>query len=153
VNLEAVIAGPVDGDLDYSPETMIDELGETRTKLVGQVGPELRAALLSSATVYVLPSDDESFGMSVAEAMAAGCAVVCSPFVGVASDAQSSGAAVIVNQDPALLAESIQGLLASPETRRELGVRARQYASENLTWPSIGDRLASYYAKAAGAVT
>lgn len=153
VRLEAIIAGPVDGDLDYDPQSMIRELDVKRARLVGQVGADERAELLSSASVYVLPSDDESFGMSVAEAMGAGCAVVCSPFVGVATDAQAFGASLIVDQDPGELAVSIRRLLVSQDERDELGARARSYASDNLTWPKISHRLAGYYAKTAGAVS
>lgn len=153
VSFEAVIAGPIDGDLDYDPKSMISELRLRTTRLIGQVDANERAQLLSSASIFVLPSDDESFGMSVAEAMGAGCAVICSPFVGVASDARTAGAAVIVDQDPERLAESILALLNSAGERENLGNRARGYASEHLTWPKIGDQLAGYYAQTIGAMS
>ncbi|KXZ60588.1 Spore coat protein SA [Microbacterium laevaniformans] len=151
-DLDAIIAGPIDGDLDYDPVSVIEKFHEKRARLVGQVGPEARATLLSSASIYVLPSDDESFGMSVAEAMGAGCAVICSPYVGVAKDAEHAGAVVIADQSAAGLAQSIHHLLSSPEDRETLGHRARRYARDNLTWTNIGEKLVGYYKSTVEAV-
>lgn len=144
--LDAVIAGPIDADLRNSPAELIRAAGVGhRVRVVGQVGEEERARLFASSAIYVLPSDDESFGMSVAEAMGSGCAVITSPHVGVAIDASDAEAAVIVAQDPVSIASEIAALLNDPDARLELSDRARAYARDNLTWGQIGKLLAEYY--------
>jgi len=147
-SFDAVIAGPIDADLDFDPDRMIAELGLKSTRRIGQVNAAERAELLSTASIFVLPSDDESFGISAAEAMGAGCAVVCSPFVGVANDARGAGAAETVEQDPERLAEALLMLLNNADARALLGVRARRYASRNLTWSNISENLVRYYTNA-----
>lgn len=147
----AVIAGPTDADLPYEPHDLIQAAGlDKRVKLVGQVGARERAELMAASAIYVLPSDDESFGMSVAEAMGGGCAVVTSPRVGVALDASDAQAALVVSQDPADIADAIRRLLESPGDIDATAARARSYAREFLRWPAVARSLIGYYHRAIG---
>jgi|GEM_PF-3022746 len=53
-------------------------------------------AALAAADVWTLPSRSENFGIAVAEALAAGRAVVVSPGVNIAAEIASAGAGVVV---------------------------------------------------------
>jgi glycosyltransferase involved in cell wall biosynthesis len=145
--LHLTVAGPVSADLEFEPVRRAEALDLTDSvSFVGQVDATQRAELMSSAAIYVLPSDDESFGMSVAEAMAAGCAVVTSPYVGVAQDAAGADAGVIASQDSTAIADAILALSSHPDRCAEMGSRAREYVRVNLTWDSIARNLSGIYA-------
>jgi glycosyltransferase involved in cell wall biosynthesis len=131
VDLEVVVAGRADGTLGIDPRRYIEMLGVgDRVSLVGPIDARTRLELLSRTSVFVLPSEDESFGVAVAEAMAAGAAVVTSNAVGLAAEASAVGAVVVAELDPGSLAKAIGQALSD----NSLGERARDYAKRKFTW-------------------
>lgn len=104
---------------------------EEAVEFVGPVGWERLACEYSKATVFVHPSLEESFGMSVAEAMSYGNAVVAGsnagamPWILAGGDA---GMLVDVRKPPAV-ADAICSLLASAPRREELAKKAQQRIS------------------------
>jgi phosphatidylinositol alpha-mannosyltransferase len=94
-------------------------------RFVGRVDHEEKARLLASAAVLAAPNTGgESFGLVVAEGMAAGCAVVASglpAFVAVLGDAGIYARP----GDVAGWARQIAEVLGNPELARSLGARAR----------------------------
>ncbi|WP_295789485.1 glycosyltransferase [uncultured Microbacterium sp.] len=144
------VAGPLDDDLPYDPRSVVESLGlQEQVEFVGTLDASARLALLRQTDIFVLPSDDESFGMAAAEAMAAGCAVVTSNFVGATIDAADSQSVALVDQNPDVLAATIAHLIENPIDRENLGSLARAYAAQNLSWDSIAERLRTYYESAA----
>lgn len=130
-----IVAGPIEADLPYSPVQLAEELGIShRIEWLGRVDGDKRNELLMSSDILVAPSEAESFGMAVAEAMAAGCAVVASNHVGIAPKASRVGALISTSLDPAEVATGISALLASETARRRMGSIAREYARESFTW-------------------
>jgi UDP-glucose:(heptosyl)LPS alpha-1,3-glucosyltransferase len=89
----------------------------------------------AAADVYVSPSQEDSFGMPVAEAMACGLPVVTSAFAGVSS-LLHDGIDGFVLQDPRdaeTLAKLIRMLFDQKELRNRVGEAARKTALE-WTW-------------------
>ena len=77
-NAKLIIAGNNDGDQDYLV-VKINELGLTDyVLLIGQIGLKDKCILLSNASVFLLASDFESFGIVVIEALASGTPVIVS---------------------------------------------------------------------------
>lgn len=90
------------------------------------------ATLLRAASVFVLPSEDEAAPLALLEAMASGCACVCTDVGGMPAmlrdmDGRPSGLLVPV-RDPGALADAVSRLLDSSALRRDLGCRARATA-------------------------
>lgn len=132
---ELVVAGPVGDDLDYVPSELASRLGVAdRVSFLGPVDNHRRAELLASSGVFVLPSEDESFGVAVAEAMAAGCAVIASEQVGIAPDAAKAGALVLSSLDSYDLATQLACMVSQPALIDEIGGRARAFAEGRFRW-------------------
>jgi glycosyltransferase involved in cell wall biosynthesis len=84
--------------------------------------------LLAAADVFVMPSQDEPWGLSVNEAMAVGLPVVCSDAVGCAVDLvrpDVSGYTYPV-ADVAALTRCLDALRSDRERRRRMGAAAQE---------------------------
>jgi glycosyltransferase involved in cell wall biosynthesis len=145
-DVELVVAGPRDPTLPYDPEAMAKTLGvEQRISFLGQVDAPLRRSLLSSASVFVLTSEDESFGMAAAEALAAGCAVVTSSGVGLSSDVAEKGGLAISALDSDALASTVADLFADENRRVEMAKLGHQYALSHFTWTQSASDISDLY--------
>ena len=110
------------GKLSPSVKPIHDRLARCRYKdsviLTGYVNDEQKRALLSSASVFLFPSEYEGFGLPVLEAMACGSPVITT---NVSSLPEVGGdAAVYVSpRNPEQLAFEIERLLSSDSLRDE----------------------------------
>ncbi|MEE8332104.1 MAG: glycosyltransferase family 4 protein [Acidimicrobiia bacterium] len=94
-------------------------------RLLGRVEESEKRRLLASATVLCAPNTGgESFGLVVAEGMAAGCAVVASGLPAFAAVLGEAGV-YAKPEDPVGLAEQIVSLLGEPDRAAALGAAAR----------------------------
>ncbi len=90
---------------------------------VPSVAPHLRRA-----TLFVLPSRQEGFGIVAAEALAAGLPVVTTPSGGPEALVRESGGGVVLSGfDPEELAATVRELLAEPARLAEMRRRGREY--------------------------
>jgi glycosyltransferase involved in cell wall biosynthesis len=86
------------------------------------------APLLRRASLFVLPSFQEGFGIVAAEALAAGLPVVTTPSGGPEALVEESGGGVVLGGfSPDDLAGTVRRLLADPEALAELRQRGRDY--------------------------
>lgn len=146
-----VVAGPIGDDIDYDPQGLAESLGVSDSvDFVGPVDAARRADLLSSSDFFVLPSEDESFGVAVAEAMAAGCCVVASAEVGIAEEAEQNGALVLTRLDPHHLGEVLTGLVGEPRRAESVGARGRAYARERFLWSNSARHAFDAYSSVSG---
>lgn len=110
---------------------------EARVRMLGPVSEEERRALFSGASVLLMPSRFEGFGMVAAEAMAAGV-----PLVAAASGslpevvAPPDGGVLVPSGDAEALAEAVGALLADPARRQALSQSARRSA-ERFRWQTV----------------
>lgn len=114
-------------------------------------GPKDRAGCqeaMSTADVYVLPSVDEPYPMSVLEALAAKLPVVLTDTCGLAPAVERSRAGTVTTNDPAEIAPAIRNYLASAELRHETAQRAGALiAAEFAMRPIVEQLLGAYRAK------
>jgi glycosyltransferase involved in cell wall biosynthesis len=101
-------------------------------RLPGAIPLEDLAAAYAAATIFAHPSTMETFGLTVAEAMACGC-----PVVGVAAgsvpEVVGDAGVVVPPDDPVAFGSALAGLLANVDRRRELGAQARTRVLERFT--------------------
>ena len=105
----------------------IAKRGLERTVLLpGWVQGNEKWAVFAAADVFVLPSHQESFGMSIAEAMASGVPVVTSNLVGIGEDIKEAGAGLVVERATDMFVQSILSLLRDAALRRRMGSAGRE---------------------------
>jgi glycosyltransferase involved in cell wall biosynthesis len=136
-----VIAGPDD-------EFTVDQLRELAADLgvadsvhfTGRVDAHERSWLYGRAGVFALPSENENFALTVAEAMLAGCYCVVTPAVAASVHVQRSGGGQVVEGNDDLAA--VLGALARDGQRvRAGGELGKRYATKNLTWDALADSI------------
>ena len=105
------------------------------------------------ATVVVVPSLFEGFGLSAAEAQACGACVVATDSDGLRDVVAHGETGVLVPAREDALADAIAALLEDPHRRATLGDAAAEHVRAVYGWPTIADRyVAAYGALAGGAV-
>jgi len=117
----------------------------------GPVDEQAKAALLRSADVVVAPHlGGESFGIVVAEAMAAGAPVVASDLPAFRALLGGGRHGVLVPPGShADLGAAVTGLLADPARRTSLG-RSGRAAARRLDWSVVTPRIVEVYARTLG---
>jgi glycosyltransferase involved in cell wall biosynthesis len=141
-----VIAGPDDEGLGDELTREAARLGiGDRISLVGLVTGDAKRELLSASRVVALPSEDESFGVAIAEALAVGTPVVVTKEVALADDILREGAGKVVGREGAAFATAIAGLLADDAAWSEIAARGRRFAERLFAGEAVMTRLERVY--------
>lgn len=95
--------------------------------------------------VFVSPATgQESFGIVLLEAMAAGRAIVCSNIDGYREVAPPGGARLVRAADAGSLADGVRAVARDPDLRRQMGVVNRE-AVEAYEWERLAGRIREEY--------
>lgn len=132
----------------YSPiARLVKQLGlSERVRFQGYVEPDDLPDWYAAASIFVLPSHYEGFGLPVAEAMASGTPVVTSNSSSLPEVA--GDAAVLVNPaSPADIARGILRLAEDDERRRELALRGQRRA-RRFSWRKAAEETYVVYQQA-----
>jgi glycosyltransferase involved in cell wall biosynthesis len=146
--VELAVVGPDDRGTSASLRRLAKSLGVAeRFHLTGAwpSGSDSRE-VYADADVFVLASADESFGMTAAEAAAAGTVPVVTDRCGIAELIDESSG-VVVPYDDGALAEAIAALLADPARRARLALGARALA-ERWSWNHVAEVQEALYERA-----
>ena len=118
-------------------------------EVTGQVASV--AAELRPASLFVLPSLQEGFGIVVAEALASGLPAVVTPCGGPEELVRASGGGtVLADFAPTTLADAVVAALADPERLAEQGARGRAYVEANHSPERLRAELAVAFAEFGG---
>ena len=122
-----------DGVEDARLKALVQEVGlGHRTEFLG-----LRhdvEAVLRSSEIYVHPCLwEEAFGLTIAEAMASGCATIASRVGGIPEIIEDGKSGILVERgDLPAITRALRDLLRDPAGRRRLGQEARKRAVERF---------------------
>ena len=141
---ELVIAGPDCGMLEEL-KGIVAEKRLPRVSFVGEINGSAKYEFLAGADIYVLPSDTENFGVTVAEALASGTPVIASqgtPWQGL--ETEKAGRWIPVGVES--LAEALKEMMSmSDEERAAMGVRGREWIARDFSWKGIGAKMTAAY--------
>ena len=112
----------------------------------GAIAPDTTRQRMARATIYVLPSRDEPFPMSVLEAMSLGKPVVVTESCGLAASVLDSGSGTVSNGSLQSLIDSVQALLGNPSFLETAGRRAAACARLEFGMEGVADQLERSYA-------
>lgn len=144
--IELTVAGTGSDTYLASLRASATDLGVAdRVRWVGFLDGPAKEALLAQADAFVLPSRNESFGMAVAEALAAGVPVVVSDQVGIAPEVAEAEAGLVVACRGEAVAGAIEALILNPEVRRRMGANGRTLVRERYSLPATAGRMLSLY--------
>jgi glycogen synthase len=124
-----------------------------RVHVLGHVGDEaLLAAAYREATVTVLPSEYEAFGLVLLESLAQGTPVIATRVGGIPEFIEDDRSGILVPpKDPTALADALRQIFTDPGLGRRLGHHGRVETVPRFTWDRLVDRLDAIYREVVGA--
>ena len=102
-------------------------------------------AFLAGADVLLVPSVRESFGMSVAEAMAMGTPVIATDGVGAGTLLSRLDPGLVVPRNQRALDTALATLLSDAGRRAAVGRAARNLVASELTWSGVAKAMTPLY--------
>ena len=125
---------------------------ENNVLMTGRLDGAAKWGAYASAELFLLPSRQENFAITVAEAMQMGVPVIISDKVNTWPYVKEAGAGLVLDEEQIEtgLGESIMSLLQDIERLRLMGNRGRGYARKNLTWPEAAVGLIKCYDEVLG---
>lgn len=139
------ITGPDTNGHLAEMKKLANELGLKRVEFTGPLFGTEKARAYAEAELYVLPTYSENFGMSVAEALAAGTPAIvtkAAPWSGLTEN--GAGWSIEVGTNP-LVACLEQALSCSHGDLELMGRRGRLWMKNDFSWEFVADKMRATY--------
>lgn len=136
-NVILVVAGDGDGIYTRQIRKFVSEFAlDQHVLFAGRLDGELKWAAFAAAELFLLPSRQENFAITVAEAMQMGLPVVISDKVNTWPYVKEGDAGLVLDERDIdeLLPHAIEELLKDDATRLRMGVQASRFARARMTW-------------------
>lgn len=144
-----IVAGPDEGEaVDVARLIESLSLGD-RVSCIGPVRPSDTDRLLREARVFVLPSVDEVFPMTILEAFNVGTPVVTTDSLGLADLCNEYGAAIVTDGSVEGLASAVQEVVQDESVADRLCAGADRLLRERLSIDAVAELLEQRYRVAA----
>jgi len=137
-----VLAG--DGPSEYVSMLKAKAGGSDRIRFTGWLDGEEKNSVLSGASLLVLPSHQENFGLCVMEALAHSVPVLVSPNVNLAAQIATANAGWIAAIDKTALKEKLAEALLDRDELTRRGRAGLQFARK-YSWENSARELADLY--------
>ena len=143
--LKLVYAGPDEGGVRKQLAQAASQLGiAKRVQFAGAIYGDAKWAAYRDADVFVLPSQNENFGNSAAEAVAAGTPVIVTERCGIAP-LLADQAGLVVAHDARAISGALARVLSEPGLRERLAAGCSAVAAR-LGWEEPVREMESLYA-------
>ncbi|NTW87556.1 MAG: glycosyltransferase [Desulfobulbaceae bacterium] len=142
---ELHVIGPDNGRYLTTMKALVAQLRLERVVFVGPLYGKDKLRAYRNASLFVLPTHSENFGLTVAEALAASTPVIVTkgaPWDGL--EIERAGWWIDIGVDP--LVECLEQSMAEPESRlAEMGKAGREWMIRDFSWEKIGEHLSMVY--------
>lgn len=141
-----VIAGPGEKSYLQSLKELVATLGISNK--VFFVGPLKGSVLYSAyhcASLFLLPSAQENFGLAVVEAMAAGCPVIVSNNVDIHKEIEQGGAGLVCPLRPKNIAIAMEKIIGDAAMAINMGRQGKEVAKKYFSLEANYFRLKETY--------
>lgn len=143
------LVGPDEGEGAAVANLIEQSSLQSRVSYEGPLQPAQSISRMRRAKVYVLPSVDEPYPMSVLEAMSVGLPVVVTDTCGLAPLITESRCGIVVRSDDIeSLTDAVRTILDTPGLACEMGENARHAVAQRLGMPAVADILEQNYRRA-----
>lgn len=131
-------------------QTLLERFPVSSIEITGPLSRPDVAAQMSRASVFVLPTIEDGFGLVMAEALACGCPVIATENTG-ATDLYSDGeeGIIVPARDANALTQSLVRLYRDPGLRDEMAQKAVDRVRKIGGWDSFGDASVELFEKLA----
>jgi glycosyltransferase involved in cell wall biosynthesis len=145
-NVQLLFVGPDEGGMKSRLEKMAAQLRvRSRVHFSGPLFGEAKWGAYRDADVFVLPSQNENFGNTAAEAAVAGTPVIVTEQCGIAP-LLADRAGLVVQQEERALAQSMKRVLAEPGLHERLAAGCSAVAAQ-LGWEEPVQEMEALYAR------
>jgi glycosyltransferase involved in cell wall biosynthesis len=143
-DLRLVFAGPDEGGMKQKLKRMSGNLGvSARVQILGAVFNEDKWRAYRDADVFVLPSQNENFGNTAGEAVAAGTPVVVTDKCGIAP-LLADVAGLVVKHEASAIAQAVARVLYEPGLHARLSAGCKRAAAK-LNWDEPAEQMEHLY--------
>jgi glycosyltransferase involved in cell wall biosynthesis len=152
-NVLLTIVGDGDPEFEAILKSGVADQGlQDSVMMTGRLDGVAKWGAYAAAELFLLPSRQENFAITVAEAMRMGVPVVISNRVNTWPYVKAAGAGIVLDEEKIEreLMDAILTLLRDRETLGLMGKRGQEYAQVNLTWAQASSKLLKCYDKVLG---
>lgn len=142
---ELIVCGPGDADYVDKIKSLIAENPDSRASYQEPVYGEEKEEFYSSASIFVLPTFNENFGVVVAEALSYAVPVIVSKGAPWGKVIEKDCGWWIDN-DVDVLTKTLNEAIELPKERLfEMGMKGREWMMEDFSWEMIGNKMLQTY--------
>jgi glycosyltransferase involved in cell wall biosynthesis len=139
------LVGPDDGERWNVEQTIKLHDLKSKVHIESGIAPSETQNRMALSAIYVLPSVDEPFGMTIIEALAIGRPVVITNSCALAPFVEQYGCGIVTDGSPEDLARAVSLLLRDRRAAEDMGLRGRLAVQNEFSIKHVVDVLESRY--------
>lgn len=139
------LVGPDEGEGSNVQDVIADGLHTDRIRWEGSLAPDRTLDRMLQSSIYVLPSVDEPFPMSVLEALSVGLPVIVTNTCGLAKDIELNACGIVVDSSFGALVGAVERLIVDQALREDMSARAIRLMEEQFSMDAVARDLHRMY--------
>lgn len=139
-----VVAGAGNRAIEEALQAQVARLGlGAQVRFIGMVTGYDKLLLLHHCCFFILPSRSEGLPVAVLEALTCAKPVIITPQCNLPEVAET-GAGLVVDLNPAALAQAMRWMWATRETHAAMGEQALRLIQDRFTWRAVAERTVHF---------